>query len=86
MRTLLADAAVLHADETIGRAAGGLSYVHVACTEYLTLLHVGGRGKADIDAGGVLPTHSGILVRDGLCRLRAPDPGLARLVRCSSLA
>ena len=56
---------MLHADETTGRAAGGLSYVHVACTEYLTLLHVGGRGKADIDAGGVLPTFSGILVRDG---------------------
>jgi transposase len=33
---LLASAPVLHADETGGRAAGSLSYVHVACTEYLT--------------------------------------------------
>jgi transposase len=36
MRTLLAGASVLHADETTGRAAGSLAYVHVACTEYLT--------------------------------------------------
>jgi transposase len=32
-----------------------LAYVHVACTEYLTLMHVGGRSSDDIDAGGVLP-------------------------------
>ena len=65
MRTLLAGAPVLHADETTGRAAGSLTYVHVACTEYLTLMHVGGRSSDDIDAGGVLPTFSGVLVRDG---------------------
>jgi transposase len=65
MQTLLAGAPVLHADETTGRAAGSLAYVHVACTEYLTLMHVGGRTKDDIDAGGVLPTFSGVLVRDG---------------------
>lgn len=33
MRRLLATAPVLHADETPGRASGGPSYVHVACTE-----------------------------------------------------
>lgn len=65
LQALLASAPVLHADETTGRAAGGLSYVHVACTEYLTLMHVGGRTKGDIDAGGVLPEFSGVLVRDG---------------------
>lgn len=65
MRTLLASAPVLHADETTGRAAAALSYVHVACTEYLTLMHVGGRSGDDIDAGGVLPAFSGVLVRDG---------------------
>jgi transposase len=42
VRALLASAPVLHADETMGRAAEMLSYVHVACTEYLTLMHVGG--------------------------------------------
>ncbi len=54
VRDLLVTAPVLHADETSGRAAGALSYVHVACTEYVTLMHVGGRTREDIDAGGVL--------------------------------
>ena len=65
VKTLLASAPVLHADETTGRAAGTLSYVHVACTEYLTLMHVGGRSSDDIDAGGILPEFTGVLVRDG---------------------
>ena len=65
MKTLLAGAPVLHADETPGRAAGSLSYVHVACTEYLTLMHVGDRSAASIDAGGVLAEFTGVLVRDG---------------------
>jgi transposase len=65
MQNLLATAPVLHADETPGRAAGSLSYVHVACTEYLTLMHVGDRSAATIDAGGVLGEFSGVLVRDG---------------------
>jgi transposase len=65
VRELLAGAPVLHADETCGRAAGSLSYVHVACTEYLTLMHVGGRTRDDIDAGGVLGEFTGVLVRDG---------------------
>jgi transposase len=65
MQTLLAGAPVLHADETPGRAAGSLAYVHVACTEYLTLMHVGDRTKETIDAGGVLAEFTGVLVRDG---------------------
>jgi transposase len=65
LQTLLPTAGVLHADETTGRAAGELAYVHVACTEYLTLMHVGGRGSDDIDAGGVLPEFTGTLMRDG---------------------
>lgn len=65
LRELLASAPVLHADETTGRAAAALSYVHVACTEYLTLMHVGGRSSDDIDAGGVLTEFTGVLVRDG---------------------
>ena len=64
-RTLLASAPLLHADETPGRAAGSLSYVHVACTEYLTLMHSGDRSAATIDAGGVLAGFTGVLVRDG---------------------
>jgi transposase len=64
MRALLATSPVLHADETPGRAAGALAYVHVACTEYLTLMHVGDRSAATIDAG-VLAEFTGVLVRDG---------------------
>jgi transposase len=81
VRALLACAPVLHADETTGRAAGKLSYVHVACTEYLTVMHVGGHTKGDIDAGGVLPEFTGALVRDGYPELQASDPGRACLVR-----
>lgn len=62
---LLAQAGVLHVDETPARAAGSLSYVHVACTEFLTHLHVAGRSAADIDAGGVLDGYQGTIVRDG---------------------
>jgi transposase len=65
MQTLLAGAPLLHADETPGRAAGSLAYVHVACTEYLTLMHVGDRSAKTIDAGGVLGEFTGVLVRDG---------------------
>jgi transposase len=65
VRALLVSAPVLHADETPGRAAGSLAYVHVACTEYLTLMHVGDRSAASIDAGGVLAEFTGVLVRDG---------------------
>jgi transposase len=39
--------------------------VHVACTEYLTLMHGGDRSAATIDAGGVLAEFTGALVRDG---------------------
>jgi transposase len=65
LRHLLRSAPALHADETPARAAGGLAYVHVACTRYLTLMHTGGRSADDIDAGGVLPGYAGIIVRDG---------------------
>ncbi len=56
---------LLPADETPGRAGGGLEYVHVAATEFLTVMHTGGRAKTDIDAGGVLDGYAGTIVRDG---------------------
>ena len=55
----------MHADETPARAAGGTRYVHLACTRYLTCLHTGDRSADAIDAGGVLPGYSGVIVRDG---------------------
>jgi transposase len=65
VRALLRQAGVLYADETPARAAGELHYVHIACTEFLTALHTGGRSAQDIDAGGVLPGYTGTIVRDG---------------------
>jgi transposase len=65
VRELLRQAGVIYADETPARAAGGLEYVHVACTEYLTCMHTGGRSAADIDAGRILPGYAGTIVRDG---------------------
>ncbi|MGH3264346.1 MAG: IS66 family transposase, partial [Trebonia sp.] len=62
---LLRAAPALNADETPARAARTLAYVHVAATRYLTHLHTGGRSAGDIDAGGVLPGYTGVLMRDG---------------------
>jgi transposase len=62
---LLRQAEAVHADETPARAASGLRYVHLACTPYLTHMHTGDRPAAAVDAGGVLPGYTGILVRDG---------------------
>ncbi|MFY9935155.1 MAG: IS66 family transposase [Streptosporangiaceae bacterium] len=62
---LLRQAEAVHADETPARAAGGLRYVHLACTAFLTHMHTGDRSAGAVDAGGVLPGYSGILVRDG---------------------
>jgi transposase len=65
VRDLLRQAPAVHADETPARAAGGLRYVHLACTPYLALMHTGDRSAQAIDAGGVLPGYDGVLVRDG---------------------
>ncbi len=65
VRELLRQAGVLYADETPARASGKLAYVHVACTEFLTAMHTGGRSAEDIDAGGVLPGYARTIVRDG---------------------
>ena len=65
VRALIAAAPVAHADETTARAAGALTYLHVACTQFLTVMHVGDRTRDTIDAGGVWPAFTGVLVRDG---------------------
>jgi transposase len=67
LRELLASSPVLHADETTGRGRRSPAYVDVACTEYLALMHVGGRSSDDID-GGVLTEFTGVLMR----RLHSP--------------
>jgi transposase len=65
VRELLRSSPAIHADETPARTAGGLRYMHLACTAYLTLMHTGDRSGPAIDAGGVLPGYTGIIVRDG---------------------
>ncbi|MGH3930761.1 MAG: IS66 family transposase [Pseudonocardiaceae bacterium] len=65
VRALISTAPVAHADETTARAAGGLRYLHVACTRFLTVIHAGDRTKQTIDAGGVWPAFTGVIVRDG---------------------
>ncbi len=62
---LLRAAGVIYVGETPARAAGGLEYVHVACTQHLTCMHTGGRSPAGIDADGVLEGYTGVIVRDG---------------------
>jgi transposase len=65
VKELLRQAEAVHADETPARAAGGMRYVHLACTPYLTHMHTGDRSAPAVDAGGVLPGYQGIIVRDG---------------------
>ena len=70
-RTGLQGAEVAHFDETGGRVAGKLKWIHVACTKSLTLYHLAsGRGKDSIDAGGVLPHFTGVAIHDGLTSYR----------------
>lgn len=57
---------VLHVDETGLRVDGGSSWLHVACTDRLTHYSVQRkRGKAGMEAAGVLPGFTGVAVHDG---------------------
>jgi hypothetical protein len=65
IRTALAAADVVHADETGFRAAGKLAWVHSASSGKLALVTVHPRrGRVAMDAAGVLPEFRGILVHD----------------------
>src|SRR5947208_1025019 len=64
-RAGLAEADVVHADETGLRVAGRLHWLHVACSARFTGLFCHRRrGKEAIDAAGVLPGFTGIAVHD----------------------
>jgi transposase len=57
---------VAHFDETGGRVAGRLHWVHSASTGRLSLFTVHAkRGKVAMDAAGVLPGFGGVAVHDG---------------------
>ncbi|MFJ9483991.1 IS66 family transposase [Streptomyces mirabilis] len=66
IRALLVMGHVLHADETTTRIGSVRRWLHVACTDFLTLLHLAPRSRAGADAGGVLPHFRGVLVHDSL--------------------
>ncbi|MGW3658298.1 IS66 family transposase, partial [Streptomyces sp. NPDC005151] len=66
IRALLVMGHVLHADETTTRIGTTRQWLHVACTDFLTLLHLAPRSRAGADAGGVLPHYRGVLVHDSL--------------------
>jgi transposase len=64
-RAALRCADVVHADETGLRVDGTLHWVHSTSTDRLSLITVHRRrGRAGIDAHGVLPDYGGIVVHD----------------------
>jgi len=70
----LAAAQVAHFDETGGRVAGRLHWIHVACTDTWTLFHLNTkRGRVAMDAAGILPRFTGVAVHDGLVVYRQYD-------------
>lgn len=73
-REQLAAAQVAHFDETGGRVAGRLHWIHVASTGHWTLFHLNAkRGRTAMDTAGVLPTFTGVAVHDGLVVYRQYD-------------
>ncbi|WSA29506.1 IS66 family transposase [Streptosporangium sp. NBC_01810] len=66
IRALLTLGHVLHADETTTRIGSGRRWLHVACTERLTLLKLGPRSRQGANALGVLPDFRGVVVHDCL--------------------
>lgn len=76
VRAAMQVAPVAHFDETGGRVAGKLWWVHVACTGEATLYHrASGRGKDSMNLGGVLPGFTGIAIHDGLTSYRGYEMG-----------
>jgi len=65
IRTLLIAAHILHVDETGAKVTGARWWLHVAATEKLTSYHLDrSRGRAAIEAFGVLDGFTGIAVHD----------------------
>jgi transposase len=72
LRQLLKNAPVVHFDETGGRIAGRLGWIHSASTEELTrFTSHQKRGVIAMDAAGVLPDFRGVAVHDGWKPYRA---------------
>jgi hypothetical protein len=80
VRDLLQDAPAVHFDETGGRVAGKLHWMHVASSALLTLIDCHERrGRVAMDDLGVIAKMQGIAVHDGWRPYRSYDvvpPGL----------
>ena len=76
IRALLVLGHVLHADETTTRIGSRRRWLHVACTERLTLLGLAPRSREGANSLRVLPGFRGTLVHDSLS-LYAGYPGAA---------
>jgi transposase len=73
-REQLAAAQVAHFDETGGRVAGKLHWIHVACNDTWTQFHLDRkRGRVAMDAAGILPAFRGVAIHDGLVVYRQYD-------------
>jgi transposase len=66
IRALLVLGHVLHADETTTRIGSKRRWLHVACTEHLTLLGLAPRSRQGANSLRVLPGFRGTLVHDSL--------------------
>ncbi|MHB1065580.1 MAG: IS66 family transposase [Georgenia sp.] len=85
-REQLATAQVAHFDETGGRVAGRLHWIHVACNDTWTLFHLDRkRGRVAMDAAGILPTFKGVAIHDGLVVYRQYDQALHGLCNAHHL-
>lgn len=70
-RDQLRSAGVAHFDETGARVQAKLWWIHVACTDAVTLYHrAPSRGQTSMNLGGVLPGFGGVAVHDGLTSYR----------------
>jgi transposase len=67
IKTLIAGEPVAHFDESGARIGAELHWVHVACTEALTYYQAHAkRGRAAMEAIGILPAFTGVVVSDAL--------------------
>ncbi|TDD08259.1 IS66 family transposase [Nonomuraea diastatica] len=66
IRALLTLTHVLHVDETTTRIGAARRWLHVACTNSVTLLGLGERSRQGANSLGVLPEFRGVLVHDSL--------------------
>jgi len=85
IKTLITLAHLVHVDETSLNVAGGKQWLHVACTETLTAYHLHeSRGRKAVDAFGVLPGFTGVVVHDALSVYDGEDYRTATHALCGA--